>query len=64
MFDCVFITEFGERLYQQCKNLEQQWQQLDSFIYAHKSEPQGKLTISISHVFGEEPSIAEFKDHL
>lgn len=49
----VHLTEFGERFYQQCKLLEQHWQELDAFINSHKLEPQGKLKVGISRAFGK-----------
>ncbi len=49
----VSMTEFGERFYQQCKGLQNQWQELDSFIQHHKREPQGALRVCVSHAFGK-----------
>lgn len=57
----VNLTEFGERFYLQCKELEQQWQQIDLFINSHKLEPQGKLRICISRSFGQKIFMQKLK---
>lgn len=57
----VSLTEFGERFYQQCKGLQNQWQEVDSFIQHHKHEPQGTLRVCVSHAFGKHLLIKQLK---
>lgn len=49
----VSLTEFGELFYRQSKALQSQWLEMDSLVQHHKSEPQGRLTLCVSHAFGK-----------
>ena len=45
----IKLTEFGKQYYQLCKNIEKNIEELDSFTYSKKIEPQGKLNILIQN---------------